>query len=132
MTTQVVGAGERIAAQLLTAALAIVLAGLVTWIVSYSLVLGWIGLGLLALSLPVGPALAVVATQRLLPAVSGPRILPVVLGTWIGAAFAVTVYAFEPSQWTWGHHGALAALVPGGLLGAIIGASVRRHDANSG
>ncbi len=45
---------ERLAAPLLTAALAVALAGLLTWLISCSLVLGWIGLGLLTLSLPVG------------------------------------------------------------------------------
>ncbi len=131
MTAQLVGAGERLAAQLLTGVLAVALAGLLTWIVSYPLVLGWIGLGLLTLSLPIGPALAVTATRRLFGAESGPRIVTVVLGTWIGGALALTLYVFAPSQWPWSDQGSLSALVPGGVLGAVIGAWVPRRDTSS-
>src|SRR5260370_10909557 len=128
MTADRAGA-RRAAAQLLTATLAVALACVVTWIVAYSLVAGWIGLGLITLSLPVGPVLAIAATHRLFPPLEGPRILPVVLGTWTGAVLALTAYVFAASQERpWDKLGPRAALVPGAFVSAIIGASLPRHE----
>jgi len=124
-------AGARIAARLLTAALAVSLAGALTWIVGHTLVLGWIGLGLTLLSLPVGPSLAVAATHRLFEPSSGPRSLPVTLGTWAGAAITLTMYAFvRVQQPPWGQVGAVAAVAAGSLVGASIGALLRPRGAD--
>lgn len=133
MTPDSAGGVRRAAAILVAATLAVGLAWAITFIVGYSLVLGWIGIGLITLSLPVGPILAVAVTRRLFRTLEGPRTLPVVLGTWIGAALALTLSVFAASRhWPGGHLGALAVVVPGGFVGAIIGASLPARDGRTG
>jgi hypothetical protein len=127
------GTRARRTSLVLTGMLAVVLAGVLTWLVGQSIALGWIGLGLTLMSLPVGPALAVVATNRFFPSGSGPRIVPVVLSTWLGAALGLTVYVFTPAQhWPWPSINSLPVLALGAALGAMIGTAIpRRHAGTS-
>ena len=111
-----------IAARLCAAFLTLAFTALVSWpMLAAPLLLGWVGLGLLVLSLPVGPALAVLLTRRLLASGQGLEVVSGVVSTWVAVLGALSLQAFVlPAA---DGVGCAALLAGAAFLGALLAPS---------
>jgi hypothetical protein len=114
-----------IGARLCAASLTLAFTALATWpMLAATAVLGWVGLGLLVLSLPVGPALAVLSTRRLLASAQGLEVVSSVVSTWVAVLGALSLEAFVlPAA---DDAGCAALLAGAAFLGALLAPS-RAH-----
>lgn len=83
-----------VTARLCVAFLTLAITAFITSVMLVVTTVGWIGLGLLVLSLPVGPALGVLVTRRLLTSGRLLGVVPCVVSTWAAVLVALTLQVF--------------------------------------